>query len=171
MKQAEEQVVEVLRRHRKLSAGDEENFAINRQAEIVDFFNNQTRVLFGVATFIGIITLVVGAIGVMNIMLVAVTERTREIGVRRAIGARKWQILLQFLSEAIFVTMIGGAVGTAIGMGGAWLLAQITDVASGVSAQSGLLGILVSGVTGLVAGIWPAWRASRLDPIESLRYE
>jgi putative ABC transport system permease protein len=107
----------------------------------------------------------------MNIMLVAVTERTREIGVRRALGATRGRVLWQFLLEAMMVTMLGGAIGTTLGLGGAWLLAQTTPVAAAASVQLGILGMSISGAVGLVAGAWPAWRAAHLDPIESLRYE
>jgi putative ABC transport system permease protein len=168
---AQDQVIEVLRNVRGLSADQETNFAINRQSEIVKMFDDNTRALFGVALAIGVITLLVGGIGVMNIMLVAVTERTREIGVRRALGARRRTVLAQFLFEAAFVTMLGGAIGTLVGMGGAWMIGQITPLAAATSPQDGIKGVIVSGLVGLIFGVWPAWRASQLDPIESLRYE
>ncbi len=168
---AEDQVTEVMRASRGLTGDQPDNFAINRQSEIVKLFEEETSVLFWVSRIVGGITLVVGAVGVMNIMLVAVTERTREIGVRRALGARRRRILAQFLLEAIMVTMVGGAIGTAAGLGLAWLLAQTTPVAAAASIQLGIMGLAISGAVGLVAGVWPAWRAAHLDPIESLRYE
>ena len=134
-------------------------------------FETDTAALFGVGIAIGLITLIVGGIGIMNIMLVAVTERTREIGVRRALGARRRTILMQFLVEASMVTLVGGAVGTALGMGGAQLLATTTPVAAAASPAAVALGVIVSAVVGIGFGTWPAWRAARLDPIESLRYE
>ena len=103
----------------------------------------ETSTLFWVSRIVGIITLLVGSVGVMNIMLVAVTERTREIGVRRALGARRRTILWQFLLEAVMVTMVGGAAGTAIGLGGAWLLSQTTPVAAAASVQLALMGVLM----------------------------
>jgi putative ABC transport system permease protein len=168
---AEDQVIEVMRGARGLTGGQPDNFAINRQSEIVKLFQQETSVLFWVSRIVGIITLLVGSVGVMNIMLVAVTERTREIGVRRALGARRRTVLAQFLLEAIMVTMVGGAVGTVAGLGGAWLLSQTTPVSASASVQLGVMGLLISGFVGLVAGAWPAWRAAHLDPIESLRYE
>jgi putative ABC transport system permease protein len=171
MNEAEEQIIEVLRRHRALAAMDEENFSVNKQSELVKLFQERTQTLFGVALAVGLITLIVGGIGVMNIMLVAVTERTREIGVRRALGARRRTILLQFLSESVMVTLVGGAIGTAIGLGGARLIEQVTPLSAEISPQAALLGLIFSGFVGLLFGTWPAYRAAQLDPIESLRYE
>ena len=171
LNEAEDQVIEVLRRHRGLSADVDDNFSINRQSELVKMFTEGTSALFGVAIAVGLITLLVGGIGVMNIMLVAVTERTREIGLRRALGARRRTILLQFLTEATMVTVAGGAIGTAAGLGGARFLAEVTPLSATVSPQAALLGVLFSAVVGLLFGTWPAYRAARLDPIESLRYE
>jgi putative ABC transport system permease protein len=168
---AEDQVTEVLRRARSLDATQEDNFSINQQAAIVKIFQSETGVLFGVVIAIGVITLIVGGIGVMNIMLVAVTERTREIGIRRALGARRRTILLQFLVEASLVTLVGGAFGTLVGVGGAQVFALTTPIAAIVSPVAIVVGIVVSAVVGLGFGTWPAYRAARLDPIESLRYE
>jgi putative ABC transport system permease protein len=168
---AEEQIIEVLRRSRGLSSEKAENFAMNRQEAIVKLFRSQTDTLFMVAIVVGIITLVVGGIGVMNIMLVAVTERTREIGVRRALGARRGTILAQFLSESMMVTIIGGAFGTALGMAGAQLVALVSPLPASANIATALVGVVFSGLVGLVFGTWPAYRASVLDPIESLRYE
>lgn len=168
---AEEQVIEVLRRSRGLEAGQPDTFSVNRQSELVKLFKSETGALFGVAIAIGVITLIVGGIGVMNIMLVAVTERTREIGIRRALGARKRTILLQFLVEASLVTLVGGAVGTALGIGGAKLLAMVTPLSAAASPQAAIVGLVFSAAVGLLFGTWPAYRAATLDPIESLRYE
>ncbi|HJZ86129.1 MAG TPA: ABC transporter permease [Polyangia bacterium] len=169
--QAEEQVIEVLRRARGLQAQQEDTFAINQQAALVRMFQSDTAALFGVGIAVGLITLLVGGIGVMNIMLVAVTERTREIGVRRALGARRRTILMQFLIEASVVTLVGGAIGTTLGMGGAQLFALTTPVPAVATPQAIVLGLVVSATVGVGFGTWPAWRAARLDPIESLRYE
>ena len=169
--QAEDQIVEILRGERGLSAGEEDTFSINRQSELLQIFNEETAALFGVAIAIGLVTLLVGGIGVMNIMLVAVTERTREIGVRRALGARRRTILIQFLTESALVTMVGGALGTTIGV----LASQVIDRVAPISAElspAAMVGALVfSAAIGLVFGTWPAYRAAHLDPIDALRFE
>ncbi|HKE16839.1 MAG TPA: ABC transporter permease [Kofleriaceae bacterium] len=171
LQQAEDQVIEILRRHRGLAADDEDTFSINRQSELVKIFNEETSALFGVAIAIGLITLLVGGIGVMNIMLVAVTERTREIGVRRALGARRRTILVQFLTEAALVTMVGGAIGTAIGVMASGIIDRTAPVSAELSTVAIAGALLFSGLIGLAFGTWPAYRAAHLDPIESLRYE
>jgi putative ABC transport system permease protein len=168
---AEEEIVEILRRTRGLPAEKDDTFSINRQSELANLFKRRTETLFGVAIAIGVITLLVGGIGVMNIMLVAVTERTREIGVRRALGARQRTILFQFIIEAMLVTLLGGVVGIAIGMGGAEIVGLISPLEAKSSPEAAILGIVMSAVVGLAFGAWPAYRAAKLDPIESLRYE
>jgi putative ABC transport system permease protein len=168
---AEDQVIEVLRRARGLPGDREDTFSLNRQSELVDIFNEETQALFGVAIAIGLITLLVGGIGVMNIMLVAVTERTREIGVRRALGARRRTILLQFLAEASLVTLIGGAIGTALGNLGAYVLDRVSPLPAVVPTSATVGALVFSALVGLLFGTWPAYRAAQLDPIESLRYE
>jgi putative ABC transport system permease protein len=169
--QAEDQIVEILRRQRGVAAGDEDNFSINRQSELLKIFNEETKALFGVAIAIGLITLLVGGIGVMNIMLVAVTERTREIGVRRALGARRRTILLQFLTEAALVTLAGGAIGTGIGVLASRVIDRVAPVSAELSPTAVLGALVFSALIGLCFGTWPAYRAAHLDPIEALRYE
>jgi putative ABC transport system permease protein len=171
LNEAEEQIIEVLRRSRGLDAETPDTFSINRQSELVKIFNEETSALFGVAIAIGLITLLVGGIGVMNIMLVAVTERTREIGVRRALGARKRTILLQFLVESALVTMIGGCIGTTLGAVGSAIIGRISPVGAELSSTAIAGAIVFSAIVGLAFGTWPASRAAALDPIESLRFE
>ncbi len=169
--EAQDQLTEVLRRQRSLASFDDDNFSLNRQQDLQRMADNETGVVFNVFRAIGLIALIVGAIGVMNIMLVAVTERTREIGVRRALGARRTTILMQFLIEAMLVTVVGGGAGTALGLYGAHLISEVTPVPAQASALVAIVGIVVSAIVGLAAGAWPAYRAASLDPIESLRYE
>jgi putative ABC transport system permease protein len=169
--EAEDSIIEVLRRARSLPPETDNTFSINRQSELVRIFNEETSALFGVAIAIGLITLLVGGIGVMNIMLVAVTERTREIGVRRALGARKRTILMQFLVESALVTMIGGSIGTGLGVIASNVISRISPVGAELSPNAIAGAIIFSAIVGLAFGTWPASRAASLDPIESLRFE
>jgi len=169
--EAEEQIIEVLRRARGLAPETPDTFSVNRQSELVKIFNEETSALFGVAIAIGLITLLVGGIGVMNIMLVAVTERTREIGVRRALGARRRTILIQFLVESALVTMIGGAIGTGLGVVASAVIDRISPIGAELSSTAIVGAIVFSAIVGLAFGTWPASRAAGLDPIESLRFE
>ena len=171
LNEAEEQIIEVLRRARSLAPETADTFSVNRQSELVKIFNEETSALFGVAIAIGLITLLVGGIGVMNIMLVAVTERTREIGVRRALGARRRTILIQFLVESALVTMIGGAIGTGVGVFASAVIDRISPIGAELSSTAIVGAIVFSAIVGLAFGTWPASRAAGLDPIESLRFE
>jgi len=171
MEALEDELTGILRRVRRVPPEKKDDFSLNRQDQVLRMYEQLTGALYGVAIGVGLITLVVGGIGIMNIMLVSVTERTREIGVRRALGARRRTILFQFLVESSVVAALGGAVGTALGLGVAQLVALTTPLAAAVTPSAVLLGLGFSAAVGLLFGSWPAWRAARLDPVEALRYE
>jgi putative ABC transport system permease protein len=169
--EAEEEVINVLRQYRRLAPDVEDTFSVNRQDRIRQGIDQTTLAMKLVGLLIGAITLLVGGIGIMNILLVSVKERTREIGVRRALGARKLTILFQFLAEAVAVSSVGGLFGTLLGIFVAWFVAQLTPVPAAVSPEVIALGAAFSIGTGLLFGLWPAWSAASLHPIEALRHE
>lgn len=166
-----EQVINVLRKRRKVGFGKPNDFAIYTQDTIIDLYNQLTGAAYLVMIVISSISLLVGGIGVMNIMLVSVKERTREIGIRKAIGARPSDILRQFLIEAIFLTGIGGVIGIIIGFCIAFLVKAVTPLPASVTLWSVFLGFFVSVSVGLFFGIFPAQKAAKTDPIVCLRYE
>ncbi len=169
--EAIEQIRNVLRQRRKVPFGKPDDFAIMTQDTLVDLYNQLTGAAYLVMVVISSIGLLVGGIGVMNIMLVSVKERTREIGIRKAIGARAGDIMKQFLIEAIVLTGSGGVIGVLIGFGIALLVRAATPLPAAVSWWSVFLGLSVAASIGLFFGIVPARKAARLDPIVSLRYE
>jgi len=170
---AEDQVRTVMRNRRGgvFNKEGDEGFSLETQDVFLDLYGKATSNIYIVTIAVAAISLVVGGIVVMNIMLVSVTERTKEIGIRKAIGARRKDILTQFLIEAVVVTAIGGAIGVLTGFGLAYLIAALIGFPLLMSAASAVLGVGVSSVVGIVSGLWPAWRAARLDPIEALRAE
>ncbi len=168
---AEDELVGILRRARSTPPSKPDDFAINRAEQLAGVYNQLTGALYGVAVAIGFITLLVGGIGIMNIMLVSVRERTREIGVRRALGARKRTIVLQFILEAVVVSAVGGLLGTIVGLAGAKVVSWVTPLAATVKVSTVLFGVGFAAAVGLIFGIWPAARAANLDPVEALRHE
>ena len=166
----EYEVIGEMRKVRGLRPAESDNFSINKLDTLVGTFNNMMGVVLLVGLLVTSISLFVGAVGVMNIMLVSVTERTREIGIRKAIGATRRSILLQFLLESAAICLLGGAVGIVLSAGvGASLTATVMPASLSVPILVGA--VLVSALVGVAAGIGPAWRGARLDPIEALRYE
>jgi putative ABC transport system permease protein len=166
-----EQIINLLRIRRKVPFGESNDFAVYTQDTIVDLYNQLTGAAYLVMIVISSIGLLVGGIGVMNIMLVSVKERTREIGIRKAIGARSGDILKQFLIEAVFLTGTGGILGILVGSGIAFLVKAATPLPASVTLWSVFLGLFVSVSVGIFFGIFPAQKAAKLDPIVSLRYE
>jgi putative ABC transport system permease protein len=171
VEEAKSQVMGVLRTIRKISPGEPNDFEIWSNDSLIEDFQNTAGMIQLVAVLIGMISLLVGSIGVMNIMLVTVTERTREIGIRKAVGAKRQAILIQFLNESIFLSLIGGFFGVLLGFLLAFLISSAFDIPFAVPMWSVVSALLVTSIVGLFAGIYPAAKASKLDPIESLRYE
>ena len=170
---AEDQVRTIMRNRRGRIFGDQEDegFAVETQDVFLDLYGKATANIYIVTIGVAAISLVVGGIVVMNIMLVSVTERTKEIGIRKAIGARQNDILTQFLIEAVSVTAIGGAIGVLTGFGLAYAISALIGFPLLFNVMSAVLGVGVSSVVGIISGLWPAWRAAKLDPIEALRAE
>ncbi|MFN9116466.1 MAG: ABC transporter permease [Gemmatimonas sp.] len=165
------EIQKILRREHRLPRERDDDFTIRNQADFLTTFAETSKVFGSLLAGIAAVSLVVGGIGIMNLMLVSVTERTREIGVRKALGATKGNILMQFLIEAIVLCLVGGAIGIAVGSGGAMVLSRAFQWNTAISSQSVLLAFLFSAAVGLIFGVWPARRAARLDPIQALRYE
>ncbi len=172
MEDAAREITEILRERHDIRYLDEDDFTVINQKDLINIFGDITRILTIFLGAIAAISLIVGGIGIMNIMLVSVTERTREIGLRKAVGARRRDILLQFLIEAIILSLIGGFIGILLGVTGAFLVSQVAgDFQARVTVEAITLATGFSAAVGLFFGIYPATRAARLHPIEALRYE
>jgi len=171
MPAAQQEVRNILRGRRHLRPGEEDNFGITTSENVMELYQTLTGGIFVVTIGVAAISLLVGGIVIMNIMLVSVTERTREIGIRKAVGARRRDVLAQFLVESTTLSLSGGLIGIAVGIGLALLAGAVTPLPAAVSWPAVLLGIGMSAMIGIFFGSYPAWRAARLDPIEALRYE
>jgi len=165
------EVRKILRRTHRLRVGADDDFSIRNQSDFLATLGETTQVFTLLLAGIAAVSLLVGGIGIMNIMLVSVTERTREIGVRKALGATQSNILLQFLIEAVVLCLMGGAVGVLFGGGSAVLLRQLFQWQTSVDGLAVLVALVFSAAVGIGFGVWPARRAARLNPIEALRYE
>jgi putative ABC transport system permease protein len=172
IEKAKEEIKKLLRQRHKIRAGQQDDFQVQSQKELVEQVGTFTNIVGVVLFSIAGISLVVGGIGIMNIMLVSVTERTREIGVRMAMGAQRSDVLKQFLVEASIISFLGGAVGVLMGYGLANTIERMTRVFETITTGWSIgLALVMATVVGIVSGIYPAWKASRLDPVEALRYE
>jgi putative ABC transport system permease protein len=162
---------EAVRMERRLRPGQEDNFSVETSAALVEFWKNLTRILFSVVPAMVAIGVVVGGIVIMNVMLMAVSERTREIGVRKALGARSRDIERQFLAEAVVLALVGGALGALLGWGFASLVTLVSPLPARVTTWSVELALTIGLSVGVVFGVYPARRAARLNPIDALRHE
>ncbi len=161
----------IMRREHRIKVGEEADFNIRNSADLLETFNETNQTFAMLLAGIAGVSLLVGGIGIMNIMLVSVTERTREIGVRKALGATRKAIMTQFLVEALFLCVLGGLIGVGAGYGAAELMTRLASWDTAVAPQAVATAIGFSAAVGLFFGLWPARRAARLDPIDALRYE
>jgi putative ABC transport system permease protein len=171
MEKAMEEIDTVLRRQHKIPTGGTADFIIFNQADLAAAQNEQQDTFSALITYLAIVSLLVGGIGIMNIMLVSVTERTREIGIRKAVGAKRRNILAQFLLEALFLSLVGGLLGVGFGIWGSYLVGEINQWKIVLAPETVLLAFSFSAIVGIFFGFYPAHKASKLNPIEALRYE
>ena len=171
MDDVQQQVTELLRQRHKIAPGREDDFLVRTQREISETATETSKVMILLLGFFGAVSLLVGGIGIMNIMLVSVTERTREIGIRMSIGARGRDILLQFLAEAVALSILGGLIGIAVGMGASRFISKQFGWTTLISTDWILLAFAFSAAIGIFFGFYPARKAAHLDPIDALRYE
>jgi len=165
------EVDRALRRAHRIRPGEQSDFDVRNQSALLSTFQETTKTFTMLLAGIALVSLLVGGIGIMNIMLVSVTERTREIGVRKALGARRRDILLQFLIEALVLCTAGGLLGLGLGVGSAYLMHSLAQWNTAVAPSAAVLALVFSSAVGLFFGLWPARRAASLDPIVALRYE
>jgi putative ABC transport system permease protein len=171
VKRTMDDIGDILRVRRDVKPGEKNNFGISSQDALLDIYNQLTGATYLVLTAISAVALMIGGIGVMNIMLVSVTERTKEIGIRKAVGATRNSILSQFLIEAVVLTAIGGAFGVAIGEIVSILINRYSPLPAYIPLWAIVVGLVASAGIGVVFGVFPAWKAANLDPIEALRFE
>jgi putative ABC transport system permease protein len=167
----QQQIIDLLRQRHRITPGHDDDFTVRTQEEIAEAANNASQTMRILLASIACVSLLVGGIGIMNIMLVSVTERTREIGIRMAVGAHGRDILMQFLTEAVSLSVVGGALGIAGGVGGSRLLASQMHWPTLTPVEWVFFAFAVSAAVGVFFGFYPAWKASQLDPIDALRYE
>ncbi|HJS79595.1 MAG TPA: ABC transporter permease [Vitreimonas sp.] len=170
LRQVEEDVTVLLRQRHRTREG-EDDFTVQNLSSITETAQQTTQIFTGLLAGISAVSLLVGGIGIMNIMLVSVTERTREIGLRKALGARRADILHQFGLEAVALSVAGGIIGLLLGVLGAWLMTSLFNLPLVVGVENAMIAIAFSGLVGVLFGAYPAWRAAKLDPIEALRRE
>ena len=171
VKTAMDEITDILRRRRQIAPTAKNDFGISSQDSLLDVYNQLTGATALVLTSISFVALMIGGIGVMNIMLVSVTERTKEIGVRKAVGATRMNILSQFLIEAVVLTAIGGLAGLAVGEVASLLMNKYSPLPAYVPLWAIAVGVGISAAVGIIFGLWPAWKAARLNPIDALRWE
>jgi putative ABC transport system permease protein len=171
MKAVEQQMKDLLRARHRLQSWQDDDFWVRNLSEMLQAEEESSRILTMLLAAIASVSLLVGGIGIMNIMLVSVTERTREIGLRMAVGARARDILTQFLVEAVTLSLIGGALGIALGVGGSYAIAYLAQWRTLISSQAILLAFAFAAGVGVFFGFYPARKAAGLNPIEALRYE
>ncbi len=171
LERVSQQIRAVLRARHQLADGEEDDFMVRTQAEMTSMLTSTTDTMTYLLAGIAAVSLVVGGIGIMNIMLVSVTERTREIGLRLSVGARDLDVLTQFLVESIVLSLAGGAIGILLGIGFAYGVSQVMQWSTVVTTNSVALSFGVAAATGVFFGFYPARKAAALDPIEALRFE
>lgn len=171
MQTAQDEITTAMEKSHNIQAGKTDDFRVQNQADMLATMTSVTQTLTMLLGGVAGISLLVGGIGIMNIMLVSVTERTREIGIRKAIGAKSGDILLQFLIEAVVLSVLGGAIGIALGYGGSALAGKALSMSTSISMTSVLLAFSFSAAIGIIFGVFPARKAAGMDPIDALRYE